>query len=67
MITISVNGEEKTSPENENLQTAIATWQLKNDKFAIAINEQFIPKSAYADTTLQDGDKVELLIPMQGG
>lgn len=35
--------------------------------FAIAVNLEFIPRSAYADTYLHDNDIVELLIPMQGG
>ena len=67
MITLSLNGEKTQLAANETLLDAIAAWQLQQQKFAIAINEQFIPKSAYADTVLQDGDNIELLIPMQGG
>lgn len=67
MITLSLNGEKKTLPADEVLLNAITSWELHKQKFAIAINEQFIPKSAYADTILKDGDNVELLIPMQGG
>lgn len=66
MITIEFNGEPKNLAEN-NLQEAINILQLDKNNFAIAINEQFIPRSAYANTELQSGDRVELLVPMQGG
>lgn len=35
--------------------------------FAVALNGDFIPKSRYADVQLKDGDRIELVAPMQGG
>lgn len=34
---------------------------------AVAINNNFVPKSSYAQTELQDNDRVEIVAPMQGG
>lgn len=34
---------------------------------AIAINNQFIPKSMFTRTIVQDGDRIDLITPMQGG
>jgi sulfur carrier protein len=34
---------------------------------AIALNHQFIPKSLYSNTLLKEGDRMDLIIPMQGG
>ncbi|QEY50871.1 sulfur carrier protein ThiS [Legionella longbeachae] len=34
---------------------------------AIAINNQFIPKSMFCSTILQEGDRIDLITPMQGG
>tara|TARA_B100001989_G_C24544271_1_gene469679 strand:- start:2707 stop:2880 length:174 start_codon:yes stop_codon:yes gene_type:complete len=34
---------------------------------AVARNGEFIPKESYADITLKDNDKIEIVAPMQGG
>ena len=36
-------------------------------KVATAVNEDFVPAGARADMTLKDGDRLEVLAPMQGG
>lgn len=66
-IFIELNGEKKLLTSNCDLQTAIESWQLSGKQFAIAVNEYFIPKSNYIDTILTDGDRVELVVPIQGG
>lgn len=35
--------------------------------FAIAINNRFVSRSAYKTTYLADGDRVMMIVPMQGG
>ncbi|MBR3425538.1 MAG: sulfur carrier protein ThiS [Neisseriaceae bacterium] len=35
--------------------------------FAVAVNTAFVPKSAYDNTVLYDGDKVEIVRPVAGG
>lgn len=35
--------------------------------FAVAVNTAFVPKSAYENTMLKDGDKVEIVRPVAGG
>ncbi len=67
MMKIQLNGEDKSLNANSNLYEAIEQWQLSGQNFAVAINEQFIPKSAYNSTQLSDGDRIELVVPMQGG
>ena len=66
-MTLELNGEAKTVSQNSNIKNAIIEWGLTGEKFAIAVNEQFIPQAQYSDTILQAGDRVELLVPMQGG
>lgn len=67
MISILFNGENKTLDRELPLSQAIESLEIKGNSFAIAINENFIPKSNYGSTVLHDGDQVELLVPMQGG
>jgi len=35
--------------------------------YAVAINTRFVPRSAYAQTPLQAGDRVEVITPVTGG
>ena len=35
--------------------------------FALALNENFVPKSQYADTLINENDRIEIVAPMQGG
>lgn len=67
MITLQLNGENKTLKAGSSITDAINDWQLVDRSFAVAVNDEFIPKSAYADVSLIEGDRIELLIPMQGG
>ena len=66
MNTIFLNGERVDTKPGTALNDALTQWQAGGE-FAIAINEAFIPRSLYNTVTLQAGDKVELLAPMQGG
>jgi sulfur carrier protein len=34
---------------------------------AVAVNGEFVPRSQHADRALQDGDKIEIVAPRQGG
>ena len=34
---------------------------------AVAVNQVFVPRSRHVDTTLKEGDQVEIVAPMQGG
>ncbi|WP_251358506.1 sulfur carrier protein ThiS [Kangiella sp. TOML190] len=44
-----------------------ANNQLEQSNFAVAVNMEFIPRSIYAETALNENDKVEIVLPMQGG
>ena len=35
--------------------------------FAAAVNTQFVPKTLYEQTLLNDNDKIELIVPITGG
>ena len=70
MIKLLVN-DKPVETAYSNLQQLLELEQSltteQSTKYAIAINENFIPKSDYQKTSLKDGDKIELLMPMQGG
>ena len=64
-MKISVNGN-----NIEVAATSIAALLIElayDGKVATALNEAFIPASHRDTTVLQNGDRVEILAPMQGG
>lgn len=70
MTTIFVNNEPTTladipSPSLEVLLKQPGIVHCKT--FAVALNREFIPKSRYREVMLNNGDQVEILMPMQGG
>jgi len=66
-MIISVNGETKT------FKTEILTIQqlLEQMSFgegiAVALNEEFVLRTTYNETNINDGDRLDILSPVQGG
>jgi len=65
-MRIEVNGEMQ---EVTGVTVAEALTQLGwgEAKVATALNGEFLPAAARAEQALQDGDRLEVLAPMQGG
>lgn len=67
MIEILFNGNALQLPAPMGLETFIAEHAQSSQSFAVAINQAFVPRSRYSQTSIQDGDEVEILSPIQGG
>ena len=66
MMEFLFNDQKVTLPHESSLEKFLAQQGVEG-AFAIAINEQFVPKSLYGETQLQHGDRIDLVKPMQGG
>lgn len=66
MINIYFN-DESHQIKSQSLQEFLLQKNHIDSHFAIAINNQFIPRTTYSTTLLSDGDRVVILVPMQGG
>ena len=64
---IIVNGEAVQTQPVSNLQEFLNQQANLPEQYAIAINGTFVAQGTYADRALNDGDDIELLVPMQGG
>ncbi|MBW7909527.1 MAG: sulfur carrier protein ThiS [Kiritimatiellae bacterium] len=65
-MNIIVNGE----PAEIATETTIARLlelRARPTGVAIAVNGTFVPRSQYGERHLAEGDKVEIVAPMQGG
>ena len=58
--------DKPTETYASNLAGLVVELEIEG-AFALALNENFIPKSQYADTLLNENDRIEIVAPMQGG
>lgn len=66
MINIYFN-DESHQIKSQSLQEFLLHKNHIDLHFAIAINNQFIPRTAYSTTLLSEGDRLDIIVPMQGG
>ncbi|MCW8196393.1 sulfur carrier protein ThiS [Proteobacteria bacterium 005FR1] len=65
MPKVSLNDEWVETSESR-LSAVMTEWNY-GEKCAVAINGDFVPRSAYESVDLQDGDKVDVVAPVGGG
>ncbi len=70
-MRLNVNGEERDTACRDLAdlwRAETAELDLPNPKgFAIALNGAVVRRDAWGETTLNDGDRVEIIRAMQGG
>ena len=64
-MKITINGNSQPIQAN-NLEDLLLELKYQG-KLATALNENFIPLSERKKTILKDGDRVEIVAPMEGG
>jgi len=67
MIKVSVNGEMKEFDTSLNINQMIVALEYKVKGFAVAVNTTFVPIAKYDETTIAEGDTIDILAPVQGG
>ena len=70
-MKIYINGSNHTLLENlptveHALQHYLSSAQ-RSSSFAVAVNQAFVSKQAYATTTLAEHDALDILFPIVGG
>ncbi len=65
-MVVIVNGKEVETAARL-LEDLIAEQSLADRKIATALNGQFIAASRRKETSLQPGDRIEIVSPRQGG
>jgi sulfur carrier protein len=65
-MKIIVNGDARNVTA-ASLKAALDELGLGGAVVATAVNGEFVASAARADTPLVEGDRVEVLAPMQGG
>ena len=65
-MRLVVNGVEQEIAA-DTLAAALAKLDYAEARIATALNGEFVPARKRAETTLREGDRVEIVAPRQGG
>ena len=66
-MNISVNGEVRKLPDEMAVDQLLEYLGYQPGAVAVAVNLEFVPRSAYTNTRLCESDQVEILSPISGG
>ena len=68
-LSIILNGQPRTFTDMQQpaLDQLIAELDLKGDRIAIEHNGQIVPRTAWAQTSIHEGDKLEVVHFVGGG
>ena len=65
-MQVIVNGEPR-EVNAARVDALLAELDYEGTHFAIALNDDVVPKSQWAQTALKPGDEIEIITPRQGG
>ncbi|MBT9473002.1 MAG: sulfur carrier protein ThiS [Pseudomonadota bacterium] len=66
-MTLTINGEERAFGTLSTLAALVAELGLDARKVAVERNLEIVPRSAYLQTVIADGDRIEIVHFIGGG
>ena len=66
-MRLLINGDERTIPGAGDVAALVAALGLDPRKVAVERNLEIVPRSLYAATALNDGDRIEIVHFIGGG
>ncbi len=70
-MKLLINGEERSFPNPDSapftLAALIEALSMKPDRVAVELNRDIVPRATWAETTLKDGDRLEIVHFVGGG
>ena len=67
MIELTVNGQAHRFEAPVNVSALLERLQMAGKKLAVERNGEIVPKGLHADTVLQNGDRLEIVVAVGGG
>ena len=70
MMTLHINGQERTFSETPTpfaLAALVQLLKMQPDRVAIELNRNIIPRDRWAETSLAEGDRLEMVHFVGGG
>lgn len=66
-MNLTVNGEARTCPTKLTVRQLLADMDLADAVVAVEVNREVVPRKLHESTTLNDGDKIEVVSLVGGG
>lgn len=66
-MKLTVNGEEREVTGPMTVRGLVESFGLAPQKIAVERNLEIVPRSAYAEVALRDGDRIEIVNFVGGG
>ena len=66
-MTLTINGETRSFADVADVAGLVAALGLNARKVAVERNLEIVPRSAYQETALEDGDRIEIVHFIGGG
>ena len=66
-MTLTINGEQRAFGALSNVAALVAELGLDARKVAVERNLEIVPRSAYLQTAIADGDRIEIVHFIGGG
>ena len=66
-LNLTVNGEARTLAAGATLADFIVLMGLRSERVAVDLNQAVVRRALWADTVLQEGDKLEIVHFVGGG
>jgi len=67
VIQLSVNGQVRRIEPGANIARLLEAMELSGKRVAVERNGEIVPRSQYPNTSLADGDALEIVVAVGGG
>ena len=64
---IQLNGESFELPDGATVAALLSQLDLAGRRIAVELNQDIVPRSQHAETSLNEGDQVEVVHAIGGG
>ncbi len=66
-MELTINGEKRKINESQNLADLVKELDIQAPNFAMALNQQVVPRSKYESTVIKENDQIEIVHAVGGG
>jgi sulfur carrier protein len=67
VIEVNVNGAAQSLVPDTDIAALLERLQLAGKRVAVERNGEIVPRSRFAQTTLTEGDRLEIVVAVGGG
>ncbi|HNO77145.1 MAG TPA: sulfur carrier protein ThiS [Phycisphaerae bacterium] len=66
-MQVIVNGKERELTGGISVSDLLDLYELEPIRAAVEINEELVPRATFSNTTIQPGDRIEIVTFVGGG